>query len=96
MIISQEMEGPVENQLGNFTDLVVAQGLCLPLGGIERDDDLAQQSETGRQFIAIRKRQHVGRMVFPTIPPVELANPFITGDQDVDLGGLDVEPIQTA
>ena len=96
MIISQEMEGSVKNQLGDFTDLVVSQGLCLPSGGIERDGDLAQQGETGRHDIAIRKRQHVGRMVFPTIPPVELANPFIPGDQDVDLGGLDVEPFQTA
>jgi hypothetical protein len=96
MIISQEMEGSVKNELGDFSDLVVTQGLCLPSGGIERYDDLAQQGETGRQFVAIRKGQNIGRMVLPTIPPIELTNPFIPGDQDVDLGGLDVKPIQAA
>jgi hypothetical protein len=96
MIISQEVEGSVKNQLGNFADLVVTQALRLPSGGIERDDDFAQQGETGRQFIAIRKGQNIGRMVLPTIPPIELTNAIIPGNQDVDLGGLDIELIQTA
>ena len=86
----------MKHQLGDFTDLVMTQGFSLASGGIERNDDLAQKRDAGWHLVAIRERQDIGRSILPAITPIELANPFIPGDQNMDLCSLDPQSIQAA
>lgn len=54
---------------------------CLPLGGIRRHDDIAEQS---RVFLG--EGEHVGGGIDPAIAEVEVVQEGVAGDKDAQLG----------
>ena len=96
MIIAQQVQRPMQRELAQFANLAMPKGFGLTPGAVEGDHDLAQKESSRGEFVAIRKRKHVGRSVDAEEPAVQLANGLVTSENDVNLGILITESAQTA
>ena len=95
MIITQEVEGRVEDQLLELPDHGVTLLFGLPSRRVQRNHDLPEQPPAVRQHVPIGERQNIGRRVAAEVVPVELANPVVAGHQNVDLAGPAIQALET-
>jgi hypothetical protein len=81
MIISQKVKKAMQSELQDLTVFRVTESIRLTPRGFDRNDDFPEKGPTRGQSITIGEREHIGRPVTIQIAVIEVANPFVTGDQ---------------
>jgi len=79
MIIAQQVQGPVQYELTQFSDLAMPEGIALTPGAVEGDHDFTQKESSRGEFISIRERKYIGRSVDAEKPMVQLTNGLVAG-----------------
>ncbi len=92
VVVAQQVQNPVNEQGAQFGGKGPFAVPGLAVGGVDRDDDIAQKSRTN--FVGQRKRQHVRWPVFIPILTVQLMDRLIRHEGQTQLGLLQLQVTQ--
>jgi len=96
MIISQQMQGPVQSKLTQLANLAMTDCPGLAPGSFERDYDLAEKEPARGESITVWKGKYIGLPIESEESSIQLTNGPVIGKHEMDLGLLLTESAQTA
>jgi len=94
MIVSKKVEKTVDKEPLQLVIERNAVFLCLPLGSMEVDDDIAEHeygAGEGRQTVKLREREDVCGFVHAAMPAVQRLHSAVIDEEDTELSPVEFQ-----